>query len=87
MEEKIEVKVRWDDILLAERRVAYSCAIARAVIRKTGKGHVRVGDTKMTVYNGMAQEYSLPSEATEFIKKFDKNRFSVRPFKFQATKI
>ncbi len=84
----MKVKVRWDDILLGERKEPNTCAIARALKRTTGLPNVQVYPSFATVRNGIHKRYSLPSKATEFIRDFDrKGKFSVRPFTFEATEI
>ncbi len=80
--EKLEVKVRWDDILFGRRKEPNTCAIARAIKRVTGKEKVSVQPYNISVTNGEFKVYQVSPELKKFIKSFDKHRFSVRPQTF-----
>jgi hypothetical protein len=78
---KVKVDVTPSDIKLGKQAKWESCAIARA-LKRDGFKNVNVGKDEITVTKmGVVWEYS-GSAHNLFIEKFDENKNSVTPRKF-----
>lgn len=82
--QKIQVKVRWDDIVFGKQRNANTCAIARAIKRQFPGKHVTVEPYQITVRNGDTFRCKVPKEARAFIRTFDVSKLRARPFEFET---
>lgn len=75
---KVIINVTANDIKYGKPRMTTSCPIARAVKRRTIGNFYSVGADTCWINEDII---FLPSEARDFIVKFDRGR-EVKPFKF-----
>ena len=80
--EQLKICVTQSDIKRGVPDNPHLCPIARAV-RRLGRERITVEDTIKT----RSKSFSLPPVASRFITNFDRNRQSVKPFTFVATRI
>lgn len=79
------IDVTQEDIDSGVQGSSYNCAIARALMRLgIGTAICVGGDSAFRVDK---DKYMLPKKGQMFVKKFDRNKKSVKPFSFALRKV
>lgn len=77
----VDINVTATDIKKGEQENSHTCAIARSL-----KARFSEDDVDVTEYEIVVGEYSMedvPGKVVTFIKKFDEDKNSVKPFSFR----
>ena len=84
----MKIEVTQKDINAGQCNVSTACAIALAARRVMPPEFdaVDVDDKELVFFQRRGPKwtnYKLPPEASDFVRKFDRNRLSVKPFTFE----